>query len=128
MKTEETANGLLETWTPDEVDLALNAGKIALIDVRTPQEYMFEHIEGALLMPMAFFRADRLPSQLGKRLVFYCGSGARSEKMARRCLDEGFAPVAHMDGGFTAWKTTGLGYTGTDMASGAPKRVPPQGC
>lgn len=128
MKREETGNGPLETWTAVEVAAALDAGEIALIDVRTPQEYMFEHVEGALLMPMAFFRADRLPSQQGKRLVFHCGSGARSEKVARKCLDEGFAPVAHMEGGFAAWKAAGLGYTGTDMASGAPKRVPPQSC
>ena len=125
MKTEETTNGRLETWTTAEVAAALDAGEIALIDVRTPQEYMFEHIEGALLMPMAFFRADRLPSQQCKRLVFHCGSGARSEKVARRCLEEGFAPVAHMEGGFSEWKSAGQGYTGTDMASGAPKRVAP---
>ena len=126
MKTEQTPSGTFETWTAEEVASALEAGTIALIDVRTPQEYMFEHVEGALLMPMAFFRADRLPSQEGKRLVFHCGSGARSEKVARKCLEEGFLPVAHMEGGFTAWKASGLGYTGTDMASGAPKRVPPK--
>lgn len=123
MKTEETSNGRLETWTAAEVASALAAGQIALIDVRTPQEYMFEHIEGALLMPLAFFRADRLPSQQGKQLVFHCGSGARSDKVARKCLEEGVTPVAHMEGGFTAWKAAGIGYIATDMASGSPKRV-----
>ncbi|MCB1353312.1 MAG: rhodanese-like domain-containing protein [Rhodobacteraceae bacterium] len=123
MLTEDTPEGALETWTVDEVARALEAGEIALIDVRTPQEYMFEHIEGSLLMPMAFFRADRLPSQQGKRLVFHCGSGMRSEKVVRACLRAGIAPVAHMAGGFGAWKEAGRPYTGTDMATGAPVHV-----
>lgn len=121
MKTEQVNDGQLETWSVEEVAAAFEDNRIVLIDVRTPQEYMFEHVDGALLMPMAFFRAEKLPSQDGKRLVFHCGSGARSEKVARACLDAGMKQVAHMDGGFGAWKTAKLPYTGTDMATGAPK-------
>lgn len=123
MKTEQVNGGQLETWSVEEVAAAFEDNRIVLIDVRTPQEYMFEHVDGALLMPMAFFRAEKLPSQDGKRLVFHCGSGARSEKVARACLDAGMKQVAHMDGGFGAWKTAKLPYTGTDMATGAPKRM-----
>ena len=123
MKTETVDGGKLETWDVAEVAKAFDNNEIALIDVRTPQEYMFEHIEGALLMPMAFFMADKLPSQNGKRLVFHCGSGARSEKVARECLKAGFSPVAHMGGGFAEWKKAGQPHIGTDMGSGAPKRV-----
>lgn len=121
MKTEQVNDGQLETWSVEEVAAAFEDNRIVLIDVRTPQEYMFEHVDGALLMPMAFFRAEKLPSQDGKRLVFHCGSGARSEKVARACLEAGMKQVAHMDGGFGAWKTAKLPYTGTDMATGAPK-------
>ena len=123
MQTERTDDGTLETWTVDEVAEALDAGRIAVIDVRTPQEYMLEHIEGAMLLPLPFFRADVLPSQEGKRLVFHCGSGARSEKVARQCLAAGITPVAHLGGGFGAWKKAGKPHIGTDLATGAPKRV-----
>jgi hypothetical protein len=75
MEREETETGVLETWTVEEVAAAYDKGEIALIDVRTPQEYMFEHIEGALLLPMPFVNSEKLPSQEGKRLVIYCGSG-----------------------------------------------------
>ncbi|SCM69342.1 rhodanese-like domain-containing protein [Donghicola eburneus] len=122
MQTENTENGVLETWTVDEVQAAFDKNEIVLIDVRTPQEYMFEHVEGALLMPMAFFDAKKLPTQDGKRIVFHCGSGMRSEKVARAALDAGMTPVAHMGGGFGAWKTAEKPYMGTDMASGAPQR------
>ncbi|WP_372837373.1 rhodanese-like domain-containing protein [Puniceibacterium confluentis] len=125
MKTEMHDSAALETWSPDEVQSALAANEIVLIDVRTPQEYMFEHIEGALLMPMAFFDATKLPGQSEKRLVLHCGSGMRSEKMAKAAIAAGFDRIAHLDGGFGAWKSAKRPYIGTDMASGAPQRVTP---
>lgn len=67
--------------------MALDAQEIVLIDVRTPPEYIMEHIDGALLMPMAFFRPRRCPRRDGKRIVLHCGSGARSGKMAEIALE-----------------------------------------
>ncbi len=123
MKTEKVDGGTLETWNVEEVASAYDKGEIAIIDVRTTPEYMFEHIEGALLLPMAFLKADKLPSQQGKRLVFHCGSGARSGKVARACLAAGLGEVAHMEGGFGAWKQAGKPYVGTDPTTGGPRRV-----
>jgi rhodanese-related sulfurtransferase len=125
MKTETIGSAALETWSADEVTTALDAHEIVLIDVRTPQEYMFEHIRGALLMPMAFFDAASLPGQGDKRIVLHCGSGVRSERMARAALDAGFDRIAHLDGGFGAWKAAGKPYIGTNMATGAPQPVTP---
>ena len=115
----------LEDWSPEDIHRALEAGEIVLIDVRTPQEYMIEHVEGALLMPMAFFRADTLPTQDGKRIVLHCGSGIRSAKVAEKAAAAGIAPLAHMKGGFAAWKAAKLPYVGTELSSGIPKRVTP---
>lgn len=123
MKTEEVGQSILESWNVDEVAEAFARGEIVVIDVRTPQEYMFEHIEGALLMPMAFFKADALPGQSEKRIVFHCGSGVRSEKVARAAIEAGMARVAHLEGGFGAWKGAKQPYIGTNMATGAPHRV-----
>ncbi|MCR8549133.1 rhodanese-like domain-containing protein [Salipiger sp. P9] len=123
MKTEQVGDGILETWTVEEVDEAFKKNEIVLIDVRTPQEYMFEHVEGALLMPLSFFKAEKLPGQSDKRIVFHCGSGVRSERVARAALDAGFARVAHMEGGFGAWKGAKKPYIGTNMATGAPHLV-----
>ena len=124
MQTEKTADGTLDTWSVEEVAKAFDKGEIALIDVRTTPEYMVEHIEGALLLPMPFLIPAKLPSQVGKQLVFYCGSGKRSERVARTCLAAGLGHVAHMAGGFGAWKAAGQPYMATDMATGAPKMVP----
>lgn len=123
MKTDTVDGVSFETWTADEVQKAFDANEIILIDVRTPQEFMFEHIEGALLMPMSFFSADKLPSQVGKRIVFHCGSGVRSARVATLSAKAGITPVAHMEGGFGGWKAAGKAYMGTDMATGAPAKV-----
>ena len=123
MREETTGSGALEHWTPEEVFEAMKAREIVLVDVRTPQEYMFEHIEGALLMPMAFFDPQALPVDGSKRVVLHCGSGVRSARMAGTCLAAGSEKMAHMEGGFGAWKSAKLPYVGTDMGSGAPKRM-----
>ncbi|MCT4608924.1 MAG: rhodanese-like domain-containing protein [Pelagimonas sp.] len=123
MKVEEIGQAILESWTADEVQTALDAENIILIDVRTPQEYMFEHVEGALLLPLAFFSTKALPGQSEKRIVFMCGSGVRSEKVSRMAIDAGIARVAHLEGGFAAWKGSNKPYIGTNMATGAPHKI-----
>lgn len=125
MEKEKIENGELETWTPKEVEAGLRGGNIVLVDVRTPAEYAFEHVEGALLLPMAFFDPRFLPEDKDKRLVLMCGSSARSEKMARRTLEAGAHRIAHMKGGFGEWKNTKLEYITTDMTTGAPVRKSP---
>lgn len=123
MKTETVDGATLETWTVEEVAAAYDRQEIVLIDVRTIQEYGFEHIGGALLLPLPFFEASALPGQSDKRIVFMCGSGVRSEKVARACIEAGFDRIAHMQGGFAAWKAARLPYIGINMATGAPQPV-----
>ena len=114
---------MFETWTAQELAEAFDRNEVVVIDVRTPQEYMFEHIEGALLMPLAFFNARKLPGQSEKRIVFHCGSGVRSERVSRAALEAGIQHIAHLEGGFAAWKAAKLPYIGTNMATGAPQPV-----
>lgn len=127
MHTEELNGVTFEHWTPQEVFDALNRNEIVVIDVRTPQEFAFEHIEGVLLAPMATFHPRNLPTQDGKRIVFHCGSGVRSRRVAEECAADGMTPIAHLEGGFAAWKAAGLPYIATDPASGGIRRVPKAG-
>ncbi len=123
MKSETIGTAVFETWTIEETAKAFDNDDIVLIDVRTVPEYSFEHIEGAMLFPMPFFDAAKLPGQTDKRIVLHCGSGIRSEKMARACIEAGIVRIAHMEGGFGAWKKAKMPYIGTSMSSGAPQRV-----
>lgn len=123
MDIETTETGTLEHWTPDEVAAAFAEDRIVLIDVRTPQEFALERINGALLAPMQAFQPNHMPDQSKKQIVFHCGSGVRSARVAKLCLEAGEDRIAHMAGGFAAWKDSGQPYMGTDMATGAPKEM-----
>jgi len=119
-ETEAVSGGTLTTLTVDEVKSLYEKNEVVLIDVRTPAEYAFEHIGGALLAPMSSFDPARLPTPTEDRpMVLYCGSGMRSRKMSEKYLAAGFTKIAHMAGGFGAWKQAGNGFLGTDPATGA---------
>lgn len=126
--TTEPSVGTIETLDAAAVAELFAADRIVLIDVRTPVEFAFEHIRGALLSPLATFDTRHLPSQDVKPIVFHCGSGMRSKMVAERCLAAGFPRVMHMGGGFMAWKKAGLPYIATNPATGGPvdKRDPVQ--
>lgn len=42
-----------------------------------------------------------------KRFVFFCAGGWRSALAAKTAAEMGLSPVAHVGGGFTAWKEAG---------------------
>lgn len=123
MDSEQIETGTFERWTPDEVERGLAKGEIVVIDVRSPGEFATEHIEGALLMPMPFFRSDCLPTQDGKRIVLHCAGGLRSERMAKIASEGGYDPIAHLEGGFAAWQAAKKPYIGVDFMSGAAKKI-----
>lgn len=112
--------GTVETLDVAQVAELFAADKIVLIDVRTPVEYAFEHIRGALLSPLATFDTRHLPEQDRKPIVFHCGSGMRSKMVAEKCLAAGHRKVMHMAGGFAAWKKAGQAYITTNPATGGP--------
>lgn len=99
---------MLTELTPEEVRDRFDRNEIVLIDVRTSIEFAFERIRGALNAPMATLDIDKLPTQTDKPIVFQCGSGVRSKKVAMACMDHGVAEIAHMKGGLGAWKQAGL--------------------
>lgn len=122
-KTEQTGAGPVEVFTPEEASELLEKGEAVLIDVRTPAEYAFERIRGALLVPLSDVEPSMLPSQEGKRLIFHCGSGVRSRVAAEKILQAGYGPVAHMENGLMGWKRASLPFIATDPMTGAPRDV-----
>jgi len=127
MKSEKIGDTVFEEWTPEELAAAFARNEVAIIDVRTPAEYAFEHIDGALLAPLHNFKPENLPApDTGKPMVFHCGSGRRSRTVAEACAAAGFKKVIHLDGGFGAWKATKLPYIAVDPSTGGVRRVEPQ--
>jgi rhodanese-related sulfurtransferase len=108
----------LQDMTPTQVHDALRDHRIALIDVREPQEYVNERIHGALLFPLSTFDARALP--VGERpVVLQCGSGKRSAMAVAKCTEAGVPVTAHLKGGLLAWKHAHLPTVTLDPGSGA---------
>lgn len=110
------ANARVETLSVAEAKSLLGGDDVVFVDVRDAAELARNgKIPGAVHAPRAFleFHADPAsPSHKpelasGKRLVVYCGSGARSALAARTLKDMGFERVANLLGGFGAWQQEG---------------------
>ena len=89
---------------------------VQIVDIRDVRELDRDGmIEGALHAPrgMLEFWVDpdspyhREVFASGKKFVFYCASGWRSALAADALQEMGLEPVAHIEGGFTAWKEAG---------------------
>lgn len=79
---------------------------VAVIDVRTAEEFAAGHIPGARNVPL-----DQLPEELGKLsalrekdVVLYCRSGRRSLLAAQTLKNAGFSQLLHLEGDFLAWE------------------------
>ena len=108
----------MENWSPEQVDAALKAGEIILVDVREPGEYENERIPGALLLPLSTFDPAALPTGQGRKVVLHCAAGGRSGKALQACAAAGADVTAHMAGGMGAWKAAGLGYYRIEPSTG----------
>jgi rhodanese-related sulfurtransferase len=106
-------------YDPQEVKELLDAGRILLVDVREPAEYAAERIPGALLYPLSTFDVTQLPPDESRQVVFSCAAGGRSLTAARQRLAQG-QPAAHMAGGISEWKATGLPTIRIDPRTGRP--------
>jgi len=92
---------------PQSVREAHAAGKVRLIDVRTPAEHGEVHIDGSVLMPL-----DRLdPSVVSGPCVLVCRSGKRAEQARQKLAAAGCPELAVLDGGVDAWVRAGLPVT-----------------
>lgn len=81
---------------------------ISLLDVRTPDEFSKEHIEGATLIPVQELSENLSKLDKEKKIIVYCHSGMRSIAASRILVKNGFTPL-NVTGGITAWKNEGLG-------------------
>lgn len=86
-----------------------NDTNVTLLDVRTPQEFASEHIEGATLIPVSDLEQnlDKLQESKDKKILVYCRSGSRSVTASRILLEHGFSPI-NMSGGINQWKSENL--------------------
>lgn len=110
------AKGRIRNLSPDEVAAELSRGNVVLIDVREPQEREENGaIPGSVSAPrgMLEFYADPTTADYreefdpNREMILYCSAGSRSALAADTLQRMGYRQVAHLEGGFDAWKEQG---------------------
>jgi rhodanese-related sulfurtransferase len=110
------AEAEIET-VPAEQALGLHGDPaVVFVDLRDPREIQREgRIPGSFSCPrgmLEFWVDPESPYAKPvfaeqKRFLFYCASGWRSALAAKTVQDMGLENVAHVGGGYTAWKKAG---------------------
>ena len=112
----DEANAEIETLTAkDAIEISKN-GDVVIVDIRDPREIERDgRIPGAFSCTRGMLEFWIDPAspyakpvfQQDKKFIFHCAGGMRSALAAKTAQDMGLKPVAHMGGGFAAWRDAG---------------------
>ena len=110
------AEGRIETLTAAEAVELHGRDDTVLVDIRDPRELERDgHVPGAFHCTrgmLEFWIDPESPYYKpvfggDKRFVFFCAGGMRSALAAGTADEMGLGPVAHIEGGYRAWKEAG---------------------
>ena len=110
------ANAKIETLPVADAVRLHGHDDVVFVDLRDPRELDREgQIPGAFHCPrgmLEFWIDPESPYHKpvfaeDKRFVFFCAGGMRSALAAASAHDMGLEPVAHVEGGFGAWREAG---------------------
>ncbi len=112
----DEANKEIETMNVADAKAAVARGEAVIVDIRDPRELEREgKIPGSFSCTRGMLEFWIDPAspyakpifQENKKFIFHCASGWRSALAAKTAQDMGLKPVAHLGGGFTAWRDAG---------------------
>jgi rhodanese-related sulfurtransferase len=104
LPAEPRATDLNVYRDPDQLAKLIAGGEPAhyLVDVRTAEEFEFDHIPSAINIPVGEIR-DRPPTDdKGALIIVYCASGGRSARAAAILVELGYTAVVDF-GGISRW-------------------------
>lgn len=109
------ANASVRTYSPQEAMNRIGEEGVLFVDVRDAPELTKGMVPGAVhasrgmleyhIDPESPYYKDEFSG--AEELVFYCAAGARSALAAQSAQKMGLGHVAHIAGGFPAWKEAG---------------------
>ncbi len=114
----EEANAQIETMSAAQAIEAAQGNDVVIVDIRDPREIERDgRIPGAFACTrgmLEFWIDPESPYakpvfQSDRKFIFHCAGGLRSALAAKTAQDMGLKPVAHIAGGFGAWKEAGGG-------------------
>jgi rhodanese-related sulfurtransferase len=110
-EASQSASEAVASMTADELLASLEGpeGPIAL-DVRSPEEYLAGHIDGAINVPFDQIEAnlDILNEYRERGLVVYCRTGHRAGIAETTLRESGFERVWDLEGHMVSWNAREL--------------------
>ncbi|RJF97128.1 rhodanese-like domain-containing protein [Noviherbaspirillum saxi] len=106
----------VKTYSVEQAMAKYDDPNVQFVDIRDPRELEREGvIPGAFPAPrgmLEFWVDPESPYYKpvfgeGKEYLFFCAGGLRSALATKTVQDMGMNKVAHIEGGFGAWKTAG---------------------
>ena len=113
----DEAMAQVKTYSIEDAKAKLADPDVQFIDIRDIRELEREGIvPGAFHAPRGMLEFWVDPDSPyykpvfgeDKEFILFCGAGWRSALSTKTLMDMGLDKVAHVDGGFTAWKAAGL--------------------
>ncbi|HIU18215.1 MAG TPA: rhodanese family protein [Candidatus Avidesulfovibrio excrementigallinarum] len=98
---------MLPKLSPQDVYQRLQEGEARIVDVREPDEYTRESIDGAVLYPLSVAEKNPLPPS-DKLTVFLCRTGRRTDHNAALLAGRAGGNAAQLEGGMRGWVKAGL--------------------
>lgn len=84
------------------------AEDMLLVDARERNEYEISHLPEALWVGYDQFDIERLAEiPKDQKITVYCSIGYRSEKIAKKLLENGYTNVSNLYGGIFEWANQG---------------------
>ncbi len=126
----EAAERDIETLPTEEAIKLAGRDDTVLVDIRDIRELQREgRVPGAVHAPrgmLEFWIDPESPYHKpvfaqDKKYVFFCAGGLRSALAAQTAQRMGMKPVAHIKGGFSAWKKAGGSVDLPELAPGEKK-------
>ncbi len=127
----EAAEREIETLQIEDAIKLANRNDTVLVDIRDIRELQREgRVPGAVHAPRGMLEFWIDPDSpyhkpvfaQDKKYVFFCAGGLRSALAAQTAHRMGMKPVAHVKGGFSAWKKSGGPVDLPELAPGEPKK------
>jgi rhodanese-related sulfurtransferase len=112
----DEANAAIETLSAAEAIALVGNDDVVIVDIRDPREIERDgRVPGSFSCTrgmLEFWIDPESPYakpifQQDKKFVLYCAGGLRSALAAKTAQDMGLKPVAHIAGGFAAWREAG---------------------
>ena len=82
----------------------LKAGELTLIDIREPDEFAREHINGAVSLPLSRLEAGHVALRGVTPVAFTCRTGMRTNSSCARLAAHVGEPAFVLEGGLDGWK------------------------